>query len=409
MDLILFAVPFFFGLIALELVADRARGRSHYRLNDSLTSLATGSISQLVAVAQKLVPFAAYVLVYEQFAMFDLGDSAVIWVIAFVLYDFCYYWVHRFGHEVNILWAAHVVHHSSEEYNLTTALRQTGSGFLTFVFYLPLAVLGIDPVILVTVGALNLIYQFWVHTQHIGKLGWYEKIFVTPSNHRAHHAQNTVYIDRNYGGVFIIWDRLFGSYQEELDDDPVVYGIRGAVQTWNPLWVNWQVYNQLCWDAIHTKNWWHKLTLWFRRTGWRPPDVSEAYPVVKNDDLSLFKKFETQISMPLKAHCLIQYIATALISLSFATGAPDMELLEQVGLVGFVLVSSYSIGVMMENRYYSAMLETIRLSALLIAVAWLPMSQTLAVFLGLSALIGMPLLFIGRQKVLGEEALDQSR
>jgi len=114
---------------------------------------------------------------------------------------------------------------------------------LSFLFYLPLALIGIDPVILITVGSLNLIYQFWVHTQHIGRLGWFEKFFVTPSNHRGHHAQNTVYIDRNYGGVFIIWDRLFGSFQEELDDDPVVFGIRGAVQTWNPLWINWQIYH----------------------------------------------------------------------------------------------------------------------------------------------------------------------
>jgi len=210
MNIILYAIPIFFLLIAIELITERVRGTDYYRVNDSLTSLATGIINQIVNVSKRLIPFTLYVLVEQQFAIFQLGESWIVWAFAFVLYDFCYYWNHRMGHEVNILWASHVVHHSSEEYNLTTALRQTGTGFLGIIFYLPLAVLGFDPVMILSVGALNLVYQFWVHTRHIGKLGFLEKIFVTPSNHRAHHAQNSVYIDRNYGGVFILWDRLFG-------------------------------------------------------------------------------------------------------------------------------------------------------------------------------------------------------
>jgi len=317
MNLILYAVPLFFLLIFIELVYGKIKGTNYYRVNDSLTSLATGSINQLVNISKALIPFTVYIAVYEHFALFDMGDSPFVWLIAFVLYDLCYYWNHRLGHEMNLLWAAHVIHHSSEEYNLTTALRQTGTSFLSFVFYIPLALMGFDPLMIITVGALNLIYQFWVHTRHIGKLGWYELIFVTPSNHRGHHAQNTVYIDRNYGGVFILWDRLFGSYQEELDDDKPVFGIRGAVQSWNPVWVNVQVYSQLIQDTIHTKNWWYKLSLWFRRTGWRPPDVVEAYPLAKNDDLNVFEKYDTHVPSLLKIHCVIQYAATAAIGLGF--------------------------------------------------------------------------------------------
>ena len=294
MELILYAVPGFFALIIIEMMVNRACRTDYYRLNDALTSLAAGTINQLVSISKALIPFTIYVAFYQWFAIFELGSSYVVWFVLFVLYDFCYYWNHRFGHEMNILWASHVVHHSSEEYNLTTALRQTGSGFLNFVFFLPLALLGFEPHMVLTVGALNLIYQFWVHTQLLGKLGWYEWFFVTPSNHRGHHAQNTIYIDKNYGGVFIIWDRLFGTYQEEDELDMPVFGIRGAVQSWNPLWVNIQIFAQLWSDAWRTESWWHKLTLWFRRTGWRPPDVEAKYPI-KNKDLGFYDGMDLNV------------------------------------------------------------------------------------------------------------------
>ena len=231
MNIILYAIPGFFILIALELIAERIRGTDYYRTNDALTSLNLGVVSRLSGVLQAFIPIAVYLSVYENFRLFDAPDHWVIWIVAFVLYDLSYYWAHRLGHEVNILWAAHVVHHSSEEYNLTTALRQTGTGFFSVLFYIPMALLGFDPVMVVTVGALNLIYQFWVHTRHVPKLGLLEWVFITPSNHRVHHAQNPVYIDKNYGGVFILWDRLFGTFQEELDDQPVVFGITGAVSS----------------------------------------------------------------------------------------------------------------------------------------------------------------------------------
>jgi len=397
MDLILYAIPFFFVLIGVELVAERVRGTRYYRVNDSITSLSTGTINQLVSVVQKLIPLTVYAVVYQQFAFFELGDSLIVWFIAFVVYDFFYYWNHRCGHEVNLLWAAHVVHHSSEEYNLTTALRQTGTGFLSVVFYLPMAVLGFDPLMVISVGALNLIYQFWVHTQHVPKLGWAEWIFVTPSNHRAHHAQNAVYIDRNYGGVFILWDRLFNSYQEELELEPPEFGIRSALNTWNPIWANVQVYNQLLDDAIHTDNWCHKVSIWFRRTGWRPPDVIERYPLHKTD-LSNIRKFDTQLSVYLKTYSVIQYATTAMIALAFALSAQRLGLQQQLMIVIFVLISSFSIGAVMEHKHYAGVLEWIRLCLLFVLAALYPIPIVLSWCLSVACLISVPLLLVGRNQ-----------
>lgn len=395
MDLILYSVPIFFLLIIMEIVAEKRLGTKFYRVADSLTSLATGTINQLVNVSSRLIPFTVYALFYEHIAFFELGNGPLVWVAAFILFDFFYYWNHRLGHEMNILWAAHVVHHSSEEYNLTTALRQTGTGILSFVFYLPMAVMGFDPLVVLTVGALNLIYQFWVHTQHIGKLGWYEWVFVTPSNHRGHHAQNTVYIDRNYGGVFIVWDRFFGSYQEELEHDPPVFGIRGAVKSWNPLWVNMQIYNQLFWDAFHTKNVWHKLTIWFRRTGWRPPDVEEKYPLEKNE-LANFVKYDTSVHGALKVHGVLQYITTAIIGVVYSLSAPLLSLQEGVSLVVFILLSCFSVGALLENRHYAGVLEWLRLAVLFSICLFNPITPWLSLTLCLSCFVSAPFLFWGR-------------
>ncbi|MEO8645899.1 sterol desaturase family protein, partial [Pseudomonas sp.] len=205
MDFILYAVPFFFVLIAVELLADRWRGVSNYRVADAINSMSTGVLSTTTGLLTKGVGLVTYAFALKHLALLELSaDSVWVWVFAFVLYDVCYYWLHRMGHERNILWAAHSVHHQSEDYNLSTALRQTSTGFLlSWIFYLPMAVLGVPLLVFISVASLNLLYQFWVHTKHIPKLGWFEWFFVTPSNHRAHHAQNALYMDRNYGGVFI--------------------------------------------------------------------------------------------------------------------------------------------------------------------------------------------------------------
>jgi alkylglycerol monooxygenase len=282
MSLIIYAIPAFMVLLLIELAVDLRRRTGYYRLNDAIGSLSTGLLSQTMGFATRFVSFLAYATLWTLLPHGELSMTPWLWVAAFVFYDFCYYWNHRMQHTINVLWGIHVVHHQSEEYNLTTALRQPFNGFLIgSVFYLPMLFIGFPPEVVVTVGSLNLIYQYWVHTRFIGTLGWAEKIFVTPMNHRVHHAINDPYIDRNFGGVFILWDRFFGTYQAELNDEPCVYGVRKPLHSWNPFFANVHVHWQLLKDAWHASSWWDKLRIWFMPTGWRPADVASRYPLAR--------------------------------------------------------------------------------------------------------------------------------
>ena len=310
MDLIIYAVPFFILAMVGELIYGLLKKRNTYRLNDSISSLFLGTLSQARRFVTLGLGGYVYYLITQYFSL-SLMDSRswFTWVLAFVLYDFCYYWLHRMGHERTILWAAHVAHHQSEDYNLTTALRQTSTGFLLgWIFFIPMYLLGIPAEVVVTVASLNLIYQFWVHTEHVPKLGWYEWIFVTPSNHRVHHAQNDVYMDRNYGGVFILWDRLFGTFQDELAEQPCVYGIRGPLRSWNPIRALTHIYVDMIRDSWHARDWRDKLRVWVARTGWRPADVAQHYPRQKHD-LSSFVKFDPTTSRTVAVYCFFQLLA----------------------------------------------------------------------------------------------------
>ncbi|MGI9274802.1 MAG: sterol desaturase family protein [Endozoicomonas sp.] len=321
MDTIVFAIPVFFLLIVLEVIVTLIREKPFYRLNDAINSLSTGMLSVTTGIASKLVIAGVYTAIYSVTALLELSNSDPwVWVVAFVFYDFCYYWTHRMGHEINILWAAHAVHHQSEEYNLTTALRQTSTGFLFgWVFYIPMAVAGIPPLVYLTVGLINLLYQFWVHTRHIPKLGCYEWLFVTPSNHRVHHAKNRKYLDKNYGGVFIIWDRLFGTFVEEDDNyEPIRYGTLKPLRSWNPVWANLQLYRDMWQDARATKSWKDSLTLWFRKTGYRPKDVAEP---MKMPDIHAYSNYDPEAPKGLNLYVAIQFLlqvfaTTALVGVS---------------------------------------------------------------------------------------------
>jgi alkylglycerol monooxygenase len=397
-SIILYAVPLFFLLIFIEILLEKIKGTNYYRINDSINSLTAGVLSRVTGIVKQLFPLTVYVLVFEQLALFQITSSWWMWVTAFVLYDFCYYWKHRFGHEMNILWAAHVVHHSSEEYNLTTALRQSSS-FFSWIFYLPMAVLGFDPITLITVGSLNLIYQFWVHTRHIPKLGWYEWVFVTPSNHRVHHAQNQVYIDRNYGGVFILWDRIFGSFQEELETEKPIYGIRKALKSWNPLWANVHVYIQLFKDCWHAKRWQDKLLIWFKRTGWRPADVEQNYPLSKVD-LTQFRKFDIPLSSTNRLYSLLQYSLIVFMGLLLIMNVANFTLTEQILGAFFVLYSSISAGLVLENSPLAMHLEWAKHSLILITLMIYTLPEWIELTLGISILINSILLTFKKKDII---------
>ena len=279
-QIIVIATPVFLLLIGIEFLVGLRRGRNTYRLNDALNSIGLGILSQVAGVFSKLMTLGIYSVVFARFSFWQLpADAPWVWLAALVLYDLCYYALHRAGHRCALFWAAHVVHHQSEDYNLSTALRQTSSGWLAgWLFYLPMALLGFPPLVFAVVALIDLLYQFWVHTQQIGKLGWFDRWFCSPSNHRVHHAVNDRYVDKNYGGILIVWDRLFGTFEEEDDAEPCVYGTRSPLRSWNPLWANLQVYADLCRDAWHASHWSDKLRVWLAPPGWRPADVAARHP-----------------------------------------------------------------------------------------------------------------------------------
>jgi len=337
-DLILLAaIPLFLGLIGLEWWVDRQRGTGHYRFNDAFGSLTLGIMSRSSTLL--VISLGALFIdrVLPEARLFDWPvDSVWTWVATFVLYDFCYYWSHRMGHTLNVFWAGHAIHHQSEEYNLTTALRQTSSSIWTWIFSAPLLLLGAPLEVFLTCGALNLIYQFWVHTQHIDKLGWMESIMVTPSNHRVHHGQNEEYLDKNHGGVFILWDRLFGTFQPELDDVEIIYGSRLPVESFNPVWANLQVWAGLIRDAWHTRSWWDKCRIWFMPTGWRPQDMEERLPLDKSD-LSNFSKYDPSVDTSVRNYGLFQLTAAVPLLVYFMLHFEGLSY--ALAALGFLMIS----------------------------------------------------------------------
>lgn len=314
-QIIVLATPVFFMLIGIEFVVGRRRarrgtGRDTYSLPDTLNSIGLGMLSQISAAITGLLRIGIYTACWASFALFR-NDGFWMqwygWILALVFYDFCYYWLHRYGHESAVLWAAHVVHHQSQHYNLSTALRQTSSGVLLgWIFYLPMALAGVPPLVFGVVALIDLLYQFWVHTEQVGRLGWFDRWFCSPSNHRVHHAVNDRYLDRNYGGVLIVWDRLFGTFKEE--DERCVYGTRSPFQSWDPVWANAEVYWSLARDSWRTRSWPDKFRIWFKPPGWRPADVMASDPKPAFD-ITQVHRYEPPASRAVQVFAAAQFMA----------------------------------------------------------------------------------------------------
>jgi len=309
-QIIVLATPVFLLLIAIEYAWGVAKGRNTYQLNDAVSSIGLGMLSQISAIFTRLLRVGIYVAVFEHVALWRneaFWTSWYGWLLALLFYDFCYYWLHRAGHEVAVFWAAHVVHHQSQDYNLSTALRQTSSGaFLGWTFYLPMAVAGVPPQVFGIVALIDLLYQFWVHTEHVGKLGWFDRWFCSPSNHRVHHAVNQRYLDRNYGGILIVWDRLFGSFQEE--DGPCIYGTRSPLDSWDPLWANVEVYAALLHDSWHARRWRDKLQVWLRPPGWRPADVAARFPKPAFE-MAKIRRYDPPMTRTARVYSALHFLA----------------------------------------------------------------------------------------------------
>ncbi|GAB2590583.1 sterol desaturase family protein [Dyella jejuensis] len=363
------AIPGFFVLIGIELLVAKWRGREVYHSSDAINSLGLGMLSQIVGVFTKLFAIGIYGWFATHLAPWHLpANSAWVWISALLLYDLLYYWLHRLGHEVNVLWAAHVVHHQSERYNLTTALRQTGSGFLLgWLFYLPMALLGYPTEMFAVIALIDLLYQFWVHTEVIGRLGWFDRVFCSPSNHRAHHAVNDRYLDRNYGGILIVWDRLFGTFIEENDEDPPIYGTRSPLQSWNPLWANLEVYWPMLQDSWHARHWPDKLRVWIKPPGWRPADVAARFPKPAFD--IAHARYNPPISRALRLYGLAQFALLLLMGTNFLDVAPKLPLPQAATYALYLIYGLCALGFLLEGRRIGIWLELLRTAGTALGVA----------------------------------------
>ena len=367
--LITYAIPFFMLLVGIEFVYGLIKKENNYRINDALASMSLGLISRFVPLLGLGFQYVVYTYVAEEFNLSLLNSTETwVWVTAFFMYDLCYYWMHRLHHEIKVFWATHVVHHHGEEFNLSTAMRQTSTGFLwKWIFFLPMFLVGIPPNVFVTVAGINLIYQFWVHTEHIGKLGVLEYIFITPSNHRIHHAQNDDYLDANYGGVFIIWDRIFGTYIDERDDLKPVYGTVKPLKTFNPLWANIEVFYQMILDSYHTKKWKDKIRVWFSPPAWRPDDVKDRYPVDKND-LNNFEKYDPEITKTEKIFAFFQFTMINGLTILMLFNVDKFSYQEMAGVAILVSTLAISNALLLDGKRYANNIEVVRACAVLLFV-----------------------------------------
>ncbi|WKW12978.1 sterol desaturase family protein [Pseudogemmatithrix spongiicola] len=384
MGIIKASIPLFFLLIAAELLWSKATGRRVMRMNDSLSDLSCGILSQLAGIFTKLFTIGIFIWVADRWAVQHwlpampawperapflavagfpwLGvDVAALlsWSAVFVLVDFCYYWSHRYAHEINILWAGHVVHHSSEEYNLPVALRQSAlHGLMSWVFYMPLAFMGVPWRMFVACNALNLIYQFWIHTRAVGRLSPLgEYVLNTPSHHRVHHGVNPKYQDKNYAGVFIVFDRWFGTFQVE-EEEPV-YGITKPLKSWNPLWANVHVFVQIAKDAWRAERWRDKLRIVFGRPGWRPPELG-AIERPQEVSADTFVKYDPPVPAPLAWYAFTQFTIALLAAFVLLGKAEALPLWVSGIAAFFIAVALAGVGGIFESARWAGTLETAR-------------------------------------------------
>lgn len=356
---VILAIPMYFTLMGIELVYESITRRRTYRLPDAVTNINTGVLQQLTNTFVALFKIGVYTWVYEHFALAQLPQNAWTFVLAMILWDLCYYWEHRMAHEISLFWGGHVVHHQSEDFNLSVALRQTSTGFIWGLpFYLPMAVLGIHPVQFVLVGGLNLLYQFWIHTEHIDRLPrWFEFIFNTPSHHRVHHGRDPKYLDKNYGGILIVWDRLFGTFKEE--EERPHYGITKPLRSFNPVYANFAHYIDLARLAARARSVGDALRILFKHPGWlpdylggpqRPPEVGPDY-----------HKYDVQVTREVNLYVLAQFVAALALNSFYFFKNQEFALPTKVGFAVWIVWTTLTFAFLFEKRrQWLAALEVAR-------------------------------------------------
>ncbi|MDH5366886.1 MAG: sterol desaturase family protein [Cyclobacteriaceae bacterium] len=359
---VILSIPLFFILIGIELLIERFSSNKYYRINDALTNINCGVIQQITGIFFKVLSVGFYQYVFENFALLELNQTWWYWILLFIGVDFLYYWAHRVSHEVNLFWGGHVVHHQSEDYNLSVAIRQsTFQVVWTFFFYIPLAILGFNTIDFVFIMGLNLIYQFWIHTETIGKMGWFEIVFNTPSHHRVHHGRNPKYIDRNHAGVFIIWDKMFGTFQKE--EERPTYGITKPLNSWNPLWANIEPYVNIWKHLILIKGIGNKIKYLFKKPGWLPQEMG-GYQSAPELDNASYVKYSTTTTLTLNWYVLFQFTLALTGTAYFLFKQDDYTLYEKGLISSIIIITITNGGLLFEENKRAKPLELSRIIVL---------------------------------------------
>lgn len=359
---LLFAIPFFILLLVVEILYGHFVKNQQHKVLDTVSSISSG-LTNIVKDSLGLgVIIVSYPFLLENLALTSVKATWLVWLIAFFAIDFAGYWNHRLSHKINFFWNQHVIHHSSEEFNLACALRQSISNLLGYfpLFLIPAALFGVPTEVIAILAPIHLFAQFWYHTRHIGKMGWLEYIIITPSQHRVHHAINPEYIDKNLGQILSIWDRWFGTFQEELEEVPPQYGVLKPVHTWNPILINFQHIWRLILDAWRTKSIRDKFRIWFMPTGWRPADVKDMYPYEVIEDVYSFDRFQTTASSLLKGYSIFQMVFTLLLILFMFYNYSAIGFGGLLLFGAFVFLGIFGYTTLMDRKTYAFYLELFR-------------------------------------------------
>ena len=362
-NILLITIPIFLVLIFIEISYGIWKNDLKHSYMDTISSLSSGFTNLMVDILGLGIIIFSYPFFYERLKVIELEESIFLYFIAFVCVDFASYCHHRLKHSINIFWNMHVIHHSSEEFNLACALRQsiTNNLGIGILFLVPAALLGVPPKMISILGPLHLFGQFWYHTRHIGKLGWLEYILVTPSQHRVHHAINKEYIDKNLAAIFCIWDRAFGTFQEELDDVPCVYGTLKPVRTWNPILINFQHLWFLTQDAWYTSSIKDKFKIWFMPTGWRPKDVVKTIPRSKVENVFNQKKYKFEYTLIHKIFVGFHFLVLNIVLFIFLSSFADLSFSDKTGYFLLIFSTIFSFSSVMDGYKWSINFEFLRI------------------------------------------------
>jgi sterol desaturase/sphingolipid hydroxylase (fatty acid hydroxylase superfamily) len=366
-DLVLWATPVFVALVVLERVIERRRGARVYHFGTAVADIACGLLYQMVDVGLKVLSLALVGWVYAHGRLVEWDPSSPwLWLLAIVGLDLAYYAWHRASHEINALWAIHAVHHQSEDYNLAVALRQPAlQGPTFFAFTIPLALLGVPPELIAFSYALNLLYQFWIHTELVGRLGWFERWFNTPSAHRVHHGVNPRYLDKNYAGIWIVWDRLFGTYEPE--DEPVVFGVTTPLRSHDPLWANVEHWLHIAALMRAATSWRERLWAPWAHPAWRPRGMAAWEPrtVTRTTATKWAPELPPRLLAYVGLHAVLLVIGQAL-WLALASGAP---LSARLGTGLAVVLTMVALAAYTSGKGYAPLVDVVRIVLAVLAVA----------------------------------------